>query len=46
MSYMDKSIEELHELLVSGKVTSDELVKESLKKSHEVQEKCNDFVTI
>ena len=46
MSYMDKSIEELHELLVSGKVTSDELVKESLEKSHEVQEKCNAFVTI
>ena len=35
MSYMDKSIEELHELLISGKVTSDELVKESLKKSHD-----------
>ena len=46
MAYMDKSIEELHELLKSGKVTSDELVKESLKKSHEVQEKCNAFVTI
>jgi aspartyl-tRNA(Asn)/glutamyl-tRNA(Gln) amidotransferase subunit A len=43
---MDKSIEELHELLISGKVTSDELVKESLKKSHEVQDKCNAFVTI
>lgn len=46
MSYMDKSIEELHELLISGKVTSDELVKESLEKSHEVQEKYNAFVTI
>ena len=46
MTYMDKSIEELHELLVSGKVISDELVKESLKKSHEVQERCNAFVTI
>ena len=46
MSYMDKSITELHELLVSGKVTSDELVKEALEKSHEVQEKCNAFVTI
>ena len=40
MSYMDKSIEELHELLVSGKVTSDELVKESLSISHEIQDKC------
>ena len=46
MKYMEKSIEELHELLVSGQVTSDELVKESLKRSHEVQEKCNAFVTI
>ena len=43
---MDKSIVELHELLKSGKVTSDELVKEAIKKSHEVQEKCNAFVTI
>lgn len=46
MKYMEKSIEELHELLVSGQVTSDELVKEALKRSHEVQEKCNAFVTI
>ena len=46
MTYMDKSIEELHELLVKGKVTSDELVKESLEKSHEIQDKCNAFVTI
>ena len=46
MKYMDKSIEELHELLKSGQVTSDELVKESLERSHEIQEKCNAFVTI
>ena len=46
MKYMNKSIEELHELLVSGKVTSEELVKESLELSHQVQEKCNAFVTI
>ncbi len=46
MTYMDKSIEELHEMLKSGKVTSDELVKESLEKTHEVQDKCNAFVTI
>ena len=46
MTYMDKSIEELHEMLKSGKVTSDELVKESLEKTHEVQSKCNAFVTI
>ena len=46
MAYMNKSIEELHELLVSGKVTSEDLIKESLEKSHEVQERCNAFVTI
>ena len=43
---MDKTIVELHEELKNNKVTSDELVKESLEKSHEVQEKCNAFVTI
>lgn len=43
---MNKTIEELHELLKTGKVTSEELVKESLEKSHEIQEKYNAFVTI
>ena len=37
MSYMDKSIKELHELLVSGKVTSDELVKEAIENFVETQ---------
>ena len=46
MKYMSKSIEELHELLISGKVTSCELVKEALELSHKVQEECNAFVTI
>ena len=46
MKYMNKSIEELHDLLIKGEVTSDELVKESLERSHEIQEKCNAFVTI
>ena len=46
MTYMDKSIEEIHEALVKGKVTSSELIKESLEKSREVQDKCNAFVTI
>ena len=46
MRYMDKSIEELHEMLVKGEVTSEELVKESLERSHEIQDKCNAFVTI
>lgn len=44
--WMNKSIEELHELLKNGKVTSEELVSESLKKSHEIQDKYNAFVTI
>lgn len=46
MEYMNKGIKEIHDLLVSGKVTSKELVEESLKKAHEVQDKCNAFVTI
>ena len=46
MKYMNKSIEELHKLLKSNQVTSKELIEESLKLSHEVQEKYNAFVTI
>ena len=46
MKYMNLSIEELHELLKNGKVTSKELIEESLKLSHDVQEKYNAFVTI
>lgn len=43
---MEKSITELHELLKSGEVTSEELIHESLEKSKCVQEKYNAFVTI
>ena len=43
---MDKSITQIHDLLVSQKVTSSELIAESLKKSHEIEEKYNAFVTI
>ena len=43
---MEKGIVELHEALVNKEVTSEELVKESLAKAHEVQDKCNAFVTI
>ena len=43
---LNKSIKELHEELVSGKVTSDELVKESIKACHDIQDKTNAFVTI
>ena len=46
MKYMNKSIEELHELLKDNKVTSKELIEESLSLSHELQDKCNAFVTI
>ena len=46
MRYMHKSIEELHDLLISGAVTSDDLVNESIELSHKLQEKCNAFVTI
>ena len=46
MMYMNKSIKELHEMLINGEVTSDELVKESIKLSNELQSKCNAFVTI
>ena len=46
MKYMEKTIKELHDDLKNGVVSSDELVQESLEKSHEIQEKCNAFVTI
>ncbi len=46
MTYMNKSIVEIHEALKKGEVTSQELVQESLTKSHEIEEKCNAFVTI
>jgi len=46
MEYMNKTIEEIHEALVNKEVTVKELIAESIKKSHEVQEKCNAFVTI
>ena len=43
---MNKSIIELHEMLINNKVTVDELVNESITKAKEVQEKYNAFVTI
>lgn len=46
MEYMSKTIEEIHEALVKKEVTVKELIEESLQKSHQVQEKCNAFVTI
>jgi len=46
MEYMNKGILEIHEELVKGNVTSDELINESLEKSKLLQEKCNSFVTM
>ncbi len=46
MNLMSKSITEINKLLISGEITSEELVKESLDKSFNIQEKCNAFVTI
>lgn len=46
MENMNKSIKELHELLKNSEITSADLVKESILKSHQLQEKCNAFVTI
>lgn len=43
MSYMTKGLVELHELLKKGEVTSAELIKEALTKSHEIQNSCNAF---
>ena len=42
----DLGIEKLHEMLKKGEVSSEELVKKAIRKSHEVEEKCNAFVTI
>lgn len=46
MSYMDKGIIEIHKSLKERKIKSIDLIEESLRKSHELQEKCNAFVTI
>ena len=46
MSYMNKSIEKIHEALKNKEVTVKELINESLEKSHKLQEECNAFVTI
>lgn len=43
---MNKSISELHKMLLNGEVTSDKLVKESLDICKKVQEETNSFVTI
>lgn len=44
--YMNKTIEEIRKSLDNGEVTSEELVKEALKKANDYQDKYNTFVTI
>lgn len=46
MSYLDKSLEEIHAALKEGKVTSSQLTKEALERAHASQEELNSFVTI
>ena len=46
MEYMAKGLKEIHEALKNSEITSKELIKESLDKSHTLNEKCNTFVTI
>ena len=41
-----KSIVDLHNDLISGKISSHDLIEESIKRSHKVQGDCNAFVTI
>jgi aspartyl-tRNA(Asn)/glutamyl-tRNA(Gln) amidotransferase subunit A len=43
---IEHGIIDLHKDLVSKKITSDELIKESLDKCHSIQDKTNSFVTI
>ena len=39
-------IKKLHEMLIKGEITSEELVSESLEKSKEIEDKCNAFALI
>lgn len=39
-------IKKLHEMLIKGEITSEELVGESLEKSKEIEDKCNAFALI
>ncbi len=46
MKYMDKSIEELHKMLKNNEVSCEELIEESKRLAHVIQDKCNAFITI
>ena len=43
---ISKSIKELHECLKSKEITPDDLIKESIKACHDIQDRTNSFVTI
>ena len=42
----NKTIEELHEMLINNKITTEDLVKEAINNSYKLNKKCNAFVTI
>ena len=44
--YSSLDIKTLHDMLVSGEIKSEDLINDAIKKSHELQDKCNAFVTI
>ena len=46
MSYLDKSLLEIHNALKNNEVTSEKLIEESLKRAHASQDELNSFVTI
>ena len=46
MEYMNKSIVDIHNALINKEISVRDLIKESLEKSHELQDKCNAFVSI
>ncbi len=46
MDYINYNILDLHEALKNNKITSKELVSESIKKCHDIQKSTNAFVTI
>ena len=41
-----KSIKELHDMLINGELTCQELIDDAIKNSHKLQDECNAFVTI
>ncbi len=46
MTYMNKTLKEIHAALINKEVTSAELVEEALTKAHQNAKECNSFVTI